>query len=85
MGDEYHITLYDQENLTGTPGYFDVDTAQLPGFWDNRARSMRIERVVTPNCNPTDEGPTVYEGANYTGNCVTFSPGTYGSLGEFDQ
>ncbi|GEM_PF-6562117 len=40
----YHVTLYDQPGLTGTPGYFDNDTPQLPGYWNNRARSIRVER-----------------------------------------
>jgi hypothetical protein len=43
---QYNITLYDQPYLTGTPVSFDKDTLQLTGDWDNRARSMRVERRI---------------------------------------
>jgi len=54
----YHITLYDQKGLTGTPAYADQDTPQLTGYWNDRARSMRIEvhgppSVPTPTPTPT--------------------------------
>lgn len=42
-GGAYHVTLFDQPGLVGTPGYFDSDTASLSGYWNDRARSLRVE------------------------------------------
>lgn len=72
----YHITLYDQKGLTGTPGYYDADISQLTGYWDNRARSMRVESHAT-------DGVTLYVDGNYGGNTHTFGVGEYSDLSQF--
>jgi hypothetical protein len=56
----YHITLFDQANFGGTPGYFDQSVPLLPGDWLDRARSARVERnnlAQTPP--PAAQSPAV--------------------------
>ena len=66
----YHITLFDQKGLTGTPGYYDADTSQLTGYWDNRARSMRVEKHRPTTCNPGTDGIIAYIDTNYQAGCL---------------
>jgi hypothetical protein len=72
----YHVTLFDQKGLTGTPGYYDADTSQLTGYWNDRARSMRVESHAT-------DGVTLYVDGNYGGNTHTFGVGEYSDLSQF--
>src|SRR4029078_9068525 len=76
-GGGYHITLYDQVGLSGTPGYFDADTPQLTRYWNDRARSMRVELHSAPVCNPTEDGVTFYQNADFSGDCWPFPEGRY--------
>ncbi len=72
----YHITFYDQKGLAGTPAYFDQDTSHMDGYWNDRARSMRIEvhgPAPSPTPSPTDDAglsgqsasPTVHVGQQF--------------------
>lgn len=66
----YHVTLFDQKGMTGTPGYYDADTSQLTGYWDNRARSMRVEKHRPTTCNPGTDGIIAYIDTNYQAGCL---------------
>jgi hypothetical protein len=68
---QFHITLFDQPGLRGTPGYFDSDTSQLTGYWNDRAQSMRIEKNRPTACNPGADGIIDYIGTNYADGCLT--------------
>jgi hypothetical protein len=85
-GAGYHVTLFDQPGLSGTPGYFDGEQARLDGYWNDRARSMRVERLRDTSCNPGTDGIILYRESNYrasggclfvTGDIVDLTPLTY--------
>ncbi len=68
----YHVTLFDQPGMSGTPGYFDNDVVPLLGYWNDRARSLRVERHGVTNCSPGVNGIVLYRDVNYStaGGCL---------------
>lgn len=67
----YHITLFDQTGLKGTPAYVEGDTPQLTGYWNDRAQSMRIEKNQPSACSPGTDGVVLYNDNDYTHGCIT--------------
>jgi surface antigen len=57
-GNAYHVTLFDQKGLTGTPAYWDSSAPSFSGYWNDRGRSLRVEVHGPPAPTATSAPPT---------------------------
>jgi RHS repeat-associated protein len=70
------VFLNDGLDGSGQPGIFDVDVPDLtPHGWNDRARSVRVERHGVTSCNPGTQGIIAYADGNYRpdGGCITLT------------
>jgi hypothetical protein len=81
----FHVTLYDQLGLAGTPSHWDADMPQLTGYWSDRARSLRVERHTAPyDCTIGTDGATLFSESAYRGHCQTIVPSACVNLANFN-
>ncbi|MBN8595701.1 MAG: S8 family serine peptidase [Anaerolineae bacterium] len=83
----FAIYLNDGVNFSGQPGVFDQDVADLTANgWNDRARSVRINRHNDTSCNPGTDGIILYRDRDYrpdggclfiTGDITDLSPYTF--------
>ncbi len=67
----FHLTLWDQQNLSGTPTHMD-SSDNLPPGRENTTRSIRVERIGDTTCNPGSNGVTLYRDSDHAtgGGCI---------------
>lgn len=77
----YTAILADDLNGAGQPGRFDSDTNLTD--WDNRARSLRVERHGEPPASCSGDGIALFDGTNYGEPCRIFTEGRYSNLADY--
>lgn len=65
----YHVTLFDDVDLRGTPAHYVADVSRLDAYWNDRARSVRVEefRELDRTCilPPDPQGVILYLRRDY--------------------
>ena len=67
----FHVTLWDQQNLSGTPTYMD-SSGNVPAGKENTTRSIRVERLGDTSCNQGSDGVVLFRDTDFStrGGCV---------------